>query len=155
MFKSKGFTLIEILIVIGIIAIIATMVIIAINPARQFAAARNTKRTSDAIAILNAVHQRMVDNKGLFAEGSVCDSLPTSGAKYITSVNGVSNVDLCDCLVPTYLAAMPYDPSATGTSFTDCTNYTSGYTVSWNQTTSRMTVAAPSAELGETISVTR
>ena len=37
--NQSGFTLIEILVVIGLIAFLAAVVIIAINPARQFARA--------------------------------------------------------------------------------------------------------------------
>ena len=72
---NKGFTLIEILVVIGIIAILATIVIIAINPARQFAQARNTDRTSSVNAILNAIGQRIADNKGIFASTGGCPTL--------------------------------------------------------------------------------
>jgi len=151
---KKGFTLIEILIVVGIMAILAAIVIIAINPARQFAQARNTQRRNDVVAILNAVHQRMVDNKGSFAEGSTCDALPST-AKIVSSTVDAANVDLCDCLVTTYLAEMPYDPSDSSGGFTDCTDYHAGYTIFQDATTGRITVTADSAELSKTISVTR
>lgn len=153
--KIQGFTLIEILIVLGIIAILLAGIILAINPGRQFAQARNTQRWSDVNAILNAVHQRMVDNRGSFAEGTTCDALPIDTAKTISSTAGAGNVNLCGCLVPTYISSMPYDPSASGALYTDCASYHSGYTIVASSTTSRITVAAPSAELGTIISVSR
>nr|HPO06648.1 type II secretion system protein [Candidatus Pacearchaeota archaeon] len=64
--NQSGFTLIEILVVIGLIAFLAAVVIIAINPARQFAQGRNSQRVSNVNAILNAIGQRIADNKGLF-----------------------------------------------------------------------------------------
>ena len=153
MIKSrKGFTLIEILIAVGIIAISAAIVIIAINPTRQFQRKRDAQRWSDINTILNSVHQRMVDNKGSFAESGVCDALPAT-AKYITNVDREDNVDLCSCLVTDYIAAMPYDPSTTGAGFTDCTTYVSGYTI-MKAASGRITVAAPDNEL-DTITVTR
>ncbi len=150
--KLKGFTFIEILIAVGIIAILAAIIIVAINPARQFARARDSQRWSDVNAVLNAVHQRIIDNKGSFAEGTTCDALPTT-AGTITSADDTGNVDLCDCLVTTYLAAMPYDPLITGDGYTDCDAYTTGYTI-LKADTGVITVAAPKAEL-DTISVTR
>ena len=150
--SRKGFTLIEILIAVGIIAILAAIVIIAINPARQFQRARDSQRWSDVNAVLNSVHQRMVDNKGSFAEGTTCDALPAT-VMSITSTAGANNVDLCDCLVTTYLAALPFDPSTSGAGFTDCSSYTTGYTI-MQAATGRITVAAPGDEL-DTITVTR
>jgi prepilin-type N-terminal cleavage/methylation domain-containing protein len=116
--NRRGFTLIEILVVIGIIAILAAIVIIAINPAKQFAQARNTQRTANVNAILNAIGQRVADNKGIF-EGSFdsgsehCDQIPSIAAD-ITSNPGTSALGNASgnlgCLVPTYIPTLPAEP---------------------------------------------
>src|SRR5436190_16210773 len=62
--NQKGFTLIELLVVIGILAVLLAITLIAINPARQFAQANNTRRRSDVLQILNAVHQYVASNSG-------------------------------------------------------------------------------------------
>lgn len=138
--KSKGFTLIEILVVIGIIAILAAIVIVAINPAKQFAQARNAERTSNVEAILNSIGQRMADDKGVFAGtfGTyTCPALATPTAReHIDKASGGAGLDL-SCLAPTYIAALPSDPDPTYA----VAPYT-GYDISVD-TNGRVTVYAP------------
>lgn len=152
---NQGFTLIEILIVIGIIAILATIVLIAINPARQFAQARNSQRSSNVNTLLNAIGQRIADNKGIFA-GGTCPTLIVATDYNITSTVGAGNIDLADCLVPTYISAqLPADPT-TG-SWTDADNYNTGYHIVLDAS-GRFTVSAPSTDVppaGAVISITR
>ena len=156
--KKSGFTLIEILVVIGIIAILAAIVIIAINPARQFAQARNTQRTSNVNSILNAIGQRIADNKGIF-EGTVgtldCPNLTTAGTGALTagdthrysilSTDGTlsgTNLPL-GCVVPTYISVLPNDPQWESTNGSDTL-----YEL-WISNAGRITVCAPKS-LGET-----
>ena len=109
---NKGFTLIEILVVIGIIAILATIVIIAINPARQFAQARNTQRLSNINTILNAIGQNIADNRGTFTCAGIGTAIGTPTASTTVGTAG-GNSNLGACLVPTYIASgIPMDPTS-------------------------------------------
>ncbi|KKW18277.1 MAG: hypothetical protein A2131_00515 [Candidatus Sungbacteria bacterium GWC2_49_10] len=146
---NKGFTLIEILVVIGIIAILAAVVLIAINPARQFAQARNSQRTSNLQAILNAIGQNMADNKGIFYCGGSPMSLPASS----TVIKMGSFADIRNCIVPTYMSEIPVDPKD-GVVWTG-SNYNTGYEVLQSASTSRILIKAPSAELDQNISIER
>lgn len=147
--KQSGFTLLEILVVIGIIAILAAVVIVALNPARQFALARNTQRWSNVNTVLSAVWQRMVDSRGVWTINTTCTSALPSTDTPIGS--GTGNVNLDPCIVPTYVSSMVLDPSTGSAADT-------GYDISVGSN-GRITVTAPDTELkseGVTeISVTR
>lgn len=146
--KSKGFTLVELLIVIGILGILLAIVLVALNPARQFAQANNTARRNDVNALLNAIHQYAADNRGTLPTGIPVD--PAAAANISDT-----GADLCASISPTYVALLPTDPSLNTDPVADCTvAYDTGYTVV-QDANGRVTVAAPSAELNESISVTR
>jgi type IV pilus assembly protein PilA len=141
---KRGFTLIELLLVIGIIAILAAIVIVAINPTKQLGDARNAQRRADVNTILNAVYQYSIDNNG---------NLPatiTGTGTAICKTGASSCTGLIDLTVVTgkYVVAIPSDPSLT-------TGDSAGYTIFRDETSKRVTVAAPGAEQSATISVTR
>jgi type IV pilus assembly protein PilA len=152
--SNQGFTLIEILVVIGIIAVLAAVVLIAINPARQFAQANNSQRTSNTNAILNAVGQFMADNAGVLPDG-IPDGDPAVDADWGDIDDALGT--FCEDLVPTYMPALPADPDAANeaVSVDDCDDYETLYEIIRDEDTQRVSVRAPGAELGETIEVTR
>lgn len=151
---QKGFTLIELLVVIGILGILLAIVLIAINPARQFAQANNTARRSDTNTLLNAIHQYGADNKG-----KLPTNMPAKGAAAVELKKAAGGADICADISPTYVAQLPTDPTLNTAAVSDCTaSYATGYFVAVDNS-GRVTVSAPSAEdVGGTtpvISVTR
>lgn len=135
MSKNNGFTLIELLVVIGIIAILSVIVLVAVNPARQFSQSRNAQRQSDVNTILNGIHQNAVDHNGTLPNDN-------SGAAIAICPATTAASTMSTAVVPTYISSMPVDPS--NVDYTVC-----------KDTNGRITVSAPGAELDVTISVTR
>lgn len=143
--KNKGFTLIELLVVMAVLAILITAVLVAVNPASKFASARNAERRAHLYSIMSAIYQYEADNNG------------SPPAAITTSSTDIASggIDLCGVLVTTgsYLPSMPYDPNASGASYTNCSSYDTKYFVSKAGSNNRITLTAPSAELGATISL--
>jgi prepilin-type N-terminal cleavage/methylation domain-containing protein len=147
--KQKGFTLIEILVVIGIIAILAAVVLVAVNPGRQFKQARDSQRLANINTILNALGQNISDHQGVLQCQGSTEHLPTTMTQIGTDTG---QFDLADCVVPDYLPKLPYDPYAGRGYYDTEDNYKLGYSVSEND--DRITVVAD-GELQGDLSVTR
>lgn len=138
--NKKGFTLIELLVVISIIAILATVVFVALDPVTRFADARNSRRWSDVNSILTAVSEYIVDNKGALPAG-----LTTGQAA--TELGTCVSCDNLSTPLAKYLKSMPLDPEV-GTASN------SGYTISVDAN-NLITVDATNAENSEVVQVSR
>ena len=142
--RSRGFTLLEILLVVAAIGILAGIVILAINPNKQLGDTRNAQRRANITTILDAVYQYTIDSNGLLP------ATITTTATPICKTGGVCTgfVDLSVLTTnEKYLTSMPFDPNA---STVNSTAYTILKTAN-----GRITVAAPSAEQAAVITVTR
>jgi prepilin-type N-terminal cleavage/methylation domain-containing protein len=147
--KQKGFTLLEILLVVAAIGILAAIVIVAINPNRQLAQVRNAERRSEINSLYKALGQYNIDNNGLYPPE--IESLTSDSSVEICS----AGVDLATCqsedflylgdLVPTYVSAIPSDEQRTGNG--------SGYLFEYDTQTGLIRILASQSENSEFIQV--
>ena len=143
--SQKGFTLIEILLVVAAIAILAGIVIVAINPGKQLGDTRNAQRRSDVTTILNAAYQYSSDNNGVLPAGI------TASSSEICVAGAASCVGFVDLSILSlngkYLVAIPSEPQKVNAGG-------AGYMIN-RDANGRITVSAQYAEQAKVISVTR
>lgn len=152
--KNKGFTLLELLIVIAIIAIIAAVIFVALDPLTRFKNARDARRWSDLAEVLHAIKLDQVDNGGSYAsaisgltagevymigsDATLCNSQDGGGTAVACTV-AVTDADNCidltsgadDIVAGGYIGAIPTSPNTTVNAW-DAGK--TGYTIQKNST---------------------
>jgi prepilin-type N-terminal cleavage/methylation domain-containing protein len=107
--SSKGFTLIELIIVIAVLAVLFTALLTTINPLEQFKKARDTDRKAALGQIQRALESYFQDH-GKYPDSSV-------DYKIISDLNSVtSTLSWGDTWQP-YMNVLPKDPKAPSLSY--------------------------------------
>ena len=105
--KQKGFTIVELLIVIVVIAILAAISIVAYNGIQQ--RARDSQRDVDIVAVVKALELYYIDN-GQFPAIAPNGSTATGMGNYWAVTTDGSWSVLASALVPKYLSKLPEEP---------------------------------------------
>ena len=86
--SKKGFTLLELLIVIGILAILATVAIIIINPAELLRRSRDSARISDLSSLKSAIGMYLTDvaSADLDSNYVICYDSGVTTARAVSSI---------------------------------------------------------------------
>ncbi len=154
--NQKGFTKIEVLIIIVLLLILGSIIWIAVDPFTRVSQDRDNIRRSEVVAILNGVLKYKTMNDNQLPSG--IDSNPEtiqvlgSGSTGCDLTCGAARaeiecLDLKDDLVDAYLEEIPTDPSSGSPANTD-------YYVNVNSS-GKIFVGACDPELVETITVNR
>jgi len=130
--NHKGFTLLEILVVIVMMSIFVAVVIIAINPTKQIGVARDAQRWADLNTLLSATHQYTIDHGAnpptiSTIQGEICRT-------YAPDCSGLVDLSILT-IASVYLSEIPADP-------TEKTTNGTGYEIV-ESTAGRLTLFAP------------
>lgn len=122
LFSRRAFTLLEIILVIGIIGVLFLIVILSINPRVQLIKAQDARRTENAQQLENAAAQFSLDAHAVVGDKTI----PTGEGNAIPvcrlqkSAAGCVNIDE---LLPVYVGCMPHDNAETNPNYSGFVAY--------------------------------
>ena len=120
--KKTGFTLIEILIVIGIIAVLASAAIIAINPGHQFSATRDNVRDQHINSLYSSLISYRISNHG-WSNIDLPEEFTEICNSNLDDYNCGNFVDLSILVEDGYISEIPVDPQGSDSEEYDGTGY--------------------------------
>lgn len=106
--KIKGFTLIELMVVISIVGLLSTLVLIGVRTAR--ARAQDTQRKSNTKAINRALDSYAMDNSEKYPISNDDGSGNGSCPEFLTSTSPTGSI----LVSQDYISTIPTDPNMTG-----------------------------------------
>lgn len=121
----RGFTLIEILLTVGVVSVLSSIVITAVNPTKQLGDARDAERRHNVKQLQNAQFQYLID-RGEFAGDKAIPSAQVNAMQICRVSKSDASCINVDPLIPTYIACIPYDGHETNTNFTGYRLYLDG-----------------------------
>ncbi len=140
--QKKGFTLLEVLLVLALVGLLLAITLVTFDPIGQIAEARNNQRNTDILRIESALTQYRLQ-EGSYPTGitrnhqEICDPDASTCAGYI---------DLSS-LVPTYLNLIPQDPED------DDNTGGSGYSIAVDNNANIVSLIALRAESSTSIAI--
>jgi len=139
---TKGFTLVELLVVIAILAVLATAVVVVLNPAELIKQARDSTRISDLAALNSALALFYSD---AFPSSQASSTICTAGATVpgggacttnatttVTGTGWVSGINFTLISSGSPLSKLPIDPNNGATS---CLPASTACTYVWKSST--------------------
>lgn len=124
---KKGFTLLELLLVIAIISVLAGLVIFAIRPADTLRRVNSVKKQSESVSVEDAIKAYTLDNSGAIPQNilNYSGTYPANICRYgQTCANGINLDVLIDA---GYIQAIPVNPEPAASS-----NTVSGYKIDFD-----------------------